>query len=273
MWKPVEISDEELVSFTEALSKRHGLDLSGYERLSLRRRIASILSKHELNSIADLWIKILRDREFVIAFINDLSVGLTSLFRDPNVWKKIAELLKLLYSNRDITIWHAGCSTGEEVLTMSIVLSEIGMHSRVKSLATDINFTALEVAASVKYPLYVKLEYDKNYAAYSGSSVLCRYYELENNKLVFDSKLVSRVKYESHSLVSLVMPYRFDIIFCRNVMIYFDDGIKIALLNLYYDCLNEGGLFIVGMFDVVNQLIDKNKFELICPNERIYRKR
>ena len=125
--EPITISDEELKSLTDAIHQRHGIDFGCYEPQSLKRRVVRALHVFQLNAVHELWIKILKDRSFIYSFMDEISVGLTSMFRDTVLWTRLLLLLKKECSEKSqLSIWHAGCSTGEEVYTMGIVLRESG---------------------------------------------------------------------------------------------------------------------------------------------------
>jgi len=148
----IAISDEELKSLTDAIHKRHGIDFSCYEPKSLKRRVTRVLHIFKLNAVHELWIKILKDHAFIFPFMDEISVGLTAMFRDPVLWKKIRHVLKEDYAGkRDLSLWHAGSSTGEEVYTMGIVLKEAGWNKLVTARATDISKQAMETAKGGEY--------------------------------------------------------------------------------------------------------------------------
>ncbi|MEM9897624.1 MAG: CheR family methyltransferase, partial [Bacteroidota bacterium] len=124
------ISGEELTALMQAINNRYGLDFTNYERTSLKRGIVRLMLKNNMNSIIELWSKVLKDGDFFQGAIDDLLVNLTELFRNPDVWIKLRDDILPTLSTRAIKIWHAGCSTGEEVYTMNIVLDTLGMMSR-----------------------------------------------------------------------------------------------------------------------------------------------
>ena len=162
------ISDEELKSLTDAIQQRHGIDFSCYEPKSLKRRVVRALHIFKLNAVHELWIKILKDREFIYPFMDEISVGLTSMFRDPVLWKKLRHLLNEEWSNKtSLNLWHAGCSSGEEIYTMGIVLKESTFRKPVSALATDISNQAMETAKKGEYHSIKLEEYDKNYTQFN----------------------------------------------------------------------------------------------------------
>ncbi len=267
------ISDEELKSLTDAIQQRHGIDFSCYEPKSLKRRVVRALHVFNLSAIHELWIKILRDHSFIYPFMDEISVGLTSMFRDPVLWKKMRYLLNESFSHKhDLSIWHAGCSSGEEVYTMGIVLKESSFRKPVTALATDISNQAMATAKKGEFNNMKMDEYDKNYLHFNPASMLRKYYTLENGSAFMDTGLIKHVTFEHHNLITDPFSKKFDIIFCRNVMIYFDNNAKRKLFDKFYDALNPNGLFIIGFYDAVLPLVDPNKFKVLDMDAKIFQK-
>jgi chemotaxis protein methyltransferase CheR len=274
---PVEtitISDQELESLTTAIQKRHGLDFTCYEPKSLKRRIIRVLHVFDLKTVHDLWVKILRDHSFIYPFMDEISVGLTSMFRDPVLWRKLRALLRSELTQKEkLSMWHAGCSTGEEVFSMGIVLKESAYPKPFSALATDISNLSLAVAMKGEYNLLKMGEYEKNYIEYNPLNELRNYYVLSNENAVMRQSLVSHVTFEYHNLITSSFTRTFDIIFCRNVMIYFDNEAKRKLFDKFYASLNEGGLLVIGFYDAVLPMIDSAKYEILDMDAKIFRKR
>jgi chemotaxis protein methyltransferase CheR len=133
------ISDEELKSLTSAINQRHGIDFGCYETKSLKRRVTRAMGVFKLNSIHELWIKILKDREFIYPLMDEISVGLTAMFRDPVLWRRLRTLLGAEWKlKNELSIWHAGCSTGEEVYTMAIVVREAQFRGKLPKLLISV---------------------------------------------------------------------------------------------------------------------------------------
>lgn len=273
----IEISDEELRSLTDAIKQRHGIDFSGYETKSLRRRLIRTLSVFNLGSIHELWMKILREHDFIYPFLDEISVNLTALFRDSKLWKTLEKdiLNARFLNNETLSIWHAGCSTGEEVYSMGIVLQELNIQYKAKAWATDISNKSLQIAQNGEYHLMKLPEYSKNLndyklnrnlKSYLGDAILSDHFKLKEN-------LISHVEWDHHNLISDDFNKKFDIIFCRNVMIYFDVNSKIKLFKKFYDSLNPGGILIIGFYDAVLPLIDSIDFEVLDMEAKIFCKK
>jgi chemotaxis protein methyltransferase CheR len=226
-----------------------------------------------MESILSLWSRLLKDRDFIYPFIDQLTVGLTAMFRDPILWTTLKKTgLKNFEHKPQINIWHAGCSTGEEVFTLGIVLHESNLQHKTQALATDLNQSFIRHAREGKYHHSVLNEYTSNYSAYNSIRRFQNYYAVEGDMICMDKSLTAHVEYSHHNLVMEKMAQKFDIIFCRNVMIYFDNTAKLRLLEQFHHCLNEGGFFIIGFYDALLPLIDHQKFEIYDLNAKIFRK-
>ncbi len=269
----VEITDEELSSLNKVILTRYGIDFTSYEPSSFKRRVARAISVYKLESVLELWSKLLKDRDFIYPFIDELTVGLTAMFRDPVLWNTLKKsALKKFQEQTQLNIWHAGCSTGEEVFTMGIVLADTNLLGKTKALATDLNQKAIKQAQEGKYHMQVIDEYIKNYKEYNSIRRFENYYTQACDEAQFDLQYNKHVQYKHHNLVMDSAPGKFDIIFCRNVMIYFDHTTKLRLLDQFHQSLNEGGYFIIGFYDALMPLIDHKKFEIVDINAKIFRK-
>ncbi len=267
------ISDEELKSLTDAIQQRHGIDFSCYEPKSLTRRVIRALHIFKMNSIHELWMKILRDRSFIYPFMDEISVGLTSMFRDPVLWRKMKSLLgEWTITKKNLTVWHAGCSTGEEVYTFGIVLKESKYPGIISARATDISMQAMEIAKKGEYYNLKLQEYENNYKAYNAFSSLNQYYTTVGSVAKLDTSLIKHVNFEYHNLITSDFNYKYDVIFCRNVMIYFDTNAKVKLFEKFYQSLNPGGLLIIGFYDAVLPLLDDKKFRIMDMDAKIFQK-
>lgn len=269
-----EITEEEMNSLTQSILTRYGIDFTCYEPKSLRRRIVRVMGLFDLPSVHALWMKFLRDANFVQVFMNEISVGMTSMFRDPTLWKELKRIVNLEYKRKEsINIWHSGCSTGEEVYSMGILLKELQLLPIAKRLATDINENAIQEAKTGVYLKLRMIENESNYRKYNPNWDFERYCTPVDGKNVsMDKNLIERVEFHYHNLIT--DPYRtgFDFIFCRNVMIYFDNQAKKKLLDGFYKSLNPGGYLVIGYFDTLSSLMDNDKFKVTEEETRIFKK-
>jgi len=270
----IAVTDEEIAALTQSILTRYGIDFTCYEPQSLKRRIVRLLNVYNFRSIHEMWVRILREREFMSCFMNEVSVGMTSMFRDPIVWKQLKGILNSQYKDSSsISIWHAGCSSGEEVFTMGILLEEINLLEKTSALATDINQDALEIGRKGEYHKIKMIDNEKNFKLYNPFGDLSVYYSRVDSKMgKMDQKLSKHVKFAYHNLISDKFTGGFDIILCRNVMIYFDSQAKKMLMQKFYESLSPGGYFIIGFYDTMLSMIDQKLFSLVDEEAKIFRK-
>ena len=272
----VDVTDAEVQSICQSILTRYGIDFICYEPKSLKRRIIRVINNQDLSSIHDLWVKFLRDPTFVYTFMNEISVGMTSMFRDPMLWKNLKKRMERDYlANPLFNIWHVGCSTGEEVFSMSILLKESNMLQMANAVATDFNQDAIAIARQGVYPKIGMIENENNYKNYNPLSGFDRYYKKDDNECAMDLGLINHVTFSYQNLITdpVHIPGLFDIIFCRNVMIYFDTKAKEELLAKFYNALKPGGYFMIGFFDTMNYLINNDRFELVDDQAKIFVRR
>ena len=267
------ISDEELTALMQAINNRYGLDFTNYERSSLKRGIVRLMLKHNMESIIELWSSVIKDNEFFINAIDDLLVNLTELFRNPDVWinlrdKVIPELTK---KNRSIKIWHAGCSTGEEVYTMNIVLEKLNLLNSARLTATDLSKTALNKAKKGHYSLLTLKQYLVPFLKFFPGRDMADYFDYHDKYANIKPRYTTNVFFRNHNLVTDSMDDKFDIILCRNVMIYFDDVLKKRVLDLLHGALKDDGFLVIGYYDIMPEY-GKSKFSIYDVKTRIYKK-
>ncbi len=269
----IEISDEELNSLTSAIKNRYALDFTNYEPKSLKRGFARLIMRKQLSSTLGLWSKILKDREFFLGCIDDLTVNLTELFRNPEIWIQLKnEVLPTYKTSLSLNMWHAGCSSGEEVYTTAIVLNELGMLKKTKTLATDLSSKVLAQAIEGKYPNILMNKYKKSFETYLNSANVNESFLVDEHYAKVKDDFKKHIDFKQHNLAQDKMDQQFDIIFCRNVMIYFDDKLKIKVLNLFHKSLKDDGYFIIGYYDMLPEA-SKELFETYDSKTRIYKKR
>ena len=256
----------------QAINNRYGLDFTNYERTSLKRGIVRLMMKHKMESILELWSVVLKDDEFFKNAIDDLLVNLTELFRNPDVWIKLRDDILPKMGSTSLKVWHSGCSTGEEVYTMSFLLESVGMLLRARLTATDLSSTALSKAIKGEYSLLLLKQYLIPFLKFFPHKGMEDYFDFHDTHASIKSKYQTNVTFRKHNLVTDSMQEKYDIIFCRNVMIYFDDTLKERVLNLLYNSLKPDGFLIIGYYDIMP---DKGKelFEIYDIKTRIYKRR
>ena len=243
--------------------KRYGIDFFNYEPKSFKRRLQRIYRKFNFNSSFDLWSRALKDKEFVHSFINEVSVGLTSLFRDPGFWQTFKSVCEEHFSDKfRINVWHAGCSSGEEIYTSAIVWDELRFTSKVRSIATDISSNALKQAESGKIISAKLTEYQRNLKQYNADASIGKYFKKGKEEIIFKPQYMNKVAFKNSNLIMEEYGQnQYDIILCRNVLIYFDGPAKEKVVDKTYKTVKPIGFFIIGFLDSMLSYLDEERFE------------
>lgn len=264
-----EITEEELEALTSAIKNRYGIDFTQYEKKSLKRGFTRLMGKNNIDSLLELWSKILKDRAFFKNCIDDLTVNLTELFRNPEIWEAMEGVLDHFKSKRQIDIWHAGCATGEEVYSMAMVADNQKIIHKVKALGTDLSATALARATKGKYPKELLTKYERSLKKYLPTGKITDMFNLEDGQAEVKQNLRRHLEFKHHNLVSDPINQSYDIILCRNVLIYFDDKLKMKVIKKLLEALNPDGFLVLGYYDM---LPDESRdiLESYDSNTRIY---
>ncbi|WP_027000573.1 CheR family methyltransferase [Eisenibacter elegans] len=270
-----DIEIAQLKKLTELIQGRFDYDFSNYAMSSFKRRVQRLLEIYKYPSIEVLIQKLSeKDERFFQEFLSEITVNVTEMFRDPGFWKVLKDsiLPNILLNERPIKIWHAGCSSGEEVFSMAIVLQEMKALDRVQIVASDIDTAIINKAKEGKYPIKNMELNQKNYERYEGSHTLSTYYKEEGNKAVFDKNLVRNVQWIVHNLVDGTAFDTFDLILCRNVMIYFNQQLQNQVLKLFHESLHKYSYLAVGSKESLIWCEIANKFIIVNNEEKVYKK-
>lgn len=205
--------------------------------------------------------------------IDELTVNLTELFRNNDIWQTLKEEVKERYGkSTSLKYWHAGCSTGEEVYSMLYIIQSLSFLYKVKVLATDLSTIALDQAKEGKYSSIIYPKYKRNFEqSFPGEDIENIITVEEDKSFSIKPRLKENVEFKIHNLVSDSYPSAMDIIFCRNVMIYFDDSLKMAVLKKFYDALKEEGILVIGFYDLLPKEASMY-FEVYNAKAKIYKK-
>ncbi len=250
-----------------------GIDFSNYAVSSLRRRFLRFMAMNNLSDTGELAWKLRYDNGYADYFIKEVMVNVTEMFRDPSFWAMLREkIIPVIMKNPVIRIWHAACSTGEEVLSMAILLKELGVLHKSRIIATDINPIVLKVAAEGKYPLKHQELNQRNYKASGGTSSLSDYYVTQDHRVAFDEELLSKVSFLQHDLSHERAFSKFDLIICRNVMIYFNFTLQERVVDVFRESLDAGAFLGIGSKESIEWCKSIRYFELVSPEEKIFRR-
>ena len=273
MMPDAELESLELELLIEAIFRRYGYDFRGYSRASLTRRVRKRLATTGLASISALQHQILYDPPSFDALLLDLSINVTEMFRDPFVFRALREqVLPALADREVIKVWHAGCSTGEEVYSMAILLEEAGLADRARIYATDHNQVVLAKARDGVFPANRLKEYTASYQQSGGTRSFADYYTARYELAVMSQSLRRRIAFADHNLTTDGVFGEMDLVVCRNVLIYFGRELQDRVLRLFSESLTEGGFLCIGTKESVAFSPCAKDFEVFAGSERIYRK-
>ncbi|MBA4239303.1 MAG: chemotaxis protein CheR [Sphingobacteriaceae bacterium] len=257
--------------FNKVLTK-YNTDLSLYAMASLERRLDRFLSLYHFDSIYHLTDKLIQDNQYYDFFIKEITVNTTEMFRDPTCWKIIRdEILPSLKELPTIRIWHAGCSSGEEVFSMAILLKELGLFDKAKTIASDLNKEVIENAKQGIYSLKSVPINEENYIKSGGLFSLNKYYTVKDNTIQMDSHLLENVKFMRHDLSTGIPFSKFDIILCRNVMIYFNKTLQENVFQLFQKSLFKNSFIIIGKKESMAYYTNAREFSEYNEAEKIYK--
>lgn len=269
-----DIADADLERFYQIMLARYGYDFRGYAPASLKRRLGTVIKRYGLRDMQALNQRLLMQPDYFERFINEITVSTTEFFRDPSAWRALRlQVLPHFLAQPQIRVWHAGCSTGEEVLSMAILLKEVGLYEKAQLFATDIDVRSLEVAEKAHYPLRYKSLYEQNLQGVLPGVPLHRYAKEEAGQLIFDPVLLKNVRFLRHNLVSEGVFGRFDIVLCRNVLIYFTPPLQEQVVAKLVESLVEGGVLMIGTKESLFWCSSAKKLVAVNETERIYRKK
>ena len=257
----------------EGIYQHYGFDFRGYAWASLRRRLWRRAQAEGLRSLSALQERVLHDPAAMERLLLDLSINVTSMFRDPTFFAAFREtVVPLLRTYPFVRIWNAGCSTGEETYSLAIILREEGLYDRARIYATDLNDTVLERARSATYPLDRMRDYTENYIRAGGSEEFSTYYEADGQNARFDPALLEQVVFAQHNLASDSSFNHFNVIVCRNVMIYFGKSLQERVHELFYDSLETFGVLALGHKESIRFTGHESRYEELDAREKLYRK-
>jgi chemotaxis protein methyltransferase CheR len=263
----------EIELLLEGVFRHYGFDFRSYAYASIRRRLWKRVEGEHLRTISELQARILHDPDTMERLLLDLSVNVTSMFRDPSFYREFRErVVPLLRTYPFIRIWHAGCSTGEEVFSMAILLEEEGLYDRARLYATDINDNVLQRARQGIFPLDRMQEYTENYLKAGGTRSFSEYYTAKYDGALFSPALTRNVVFSQHNLVTDRSFSEFHVIFCRNVLIYFDKQLQNRVHSLFYDSLVMFGIMALGSKESLKFSQYEPCYEKLSPTEKLYRK-
>lgn len=267
------ISDKDIEMLLGDVINLYGYDFTEYSRASLRRRIQRLFTIDKFPAFAEFRYRIKNDADYFSRFVEEITVNVTEMFRDPSFYRALREeVLPVLATHPFIRIWHAGCSTGEEVYSMAILLQEANLLHKSLLYATDINPSVLEKLRSGIFPLSQMKQYSENYILSGGKEDFSGYYTAKYDRAKFDENLGKGMIVSTHNLVSDRSFNEFQLIICRNVLIYFDKELKDKALSLFDESLEKLGFLALGSKENLKFSPVAHRFRQLPERQKIWRK-
>jgi len=267
------VEDLEIRLLLEAIFGKYGYRFQDYAQASIRRRARAALARSGLPHFGELQHKLLCDPEFFATLLDDLTVRVSDVFRDPQVFRAFREkVVPLLRTYPLLKIWHAGCASGEEVYTTAILLAEENLYDRVQIYATDMSATALEMARAGVYGEERAEGFERNYRESGGKFSLENYFSRAYGRITVREPLRRNIVFFQHDLASDHALGDMHVVFCRNVLIYFGSGLREQALATFANCLGRGGFLCLGSNEALPPIATA-AFAEYAAAERIYRRR
>ncbi|MGV3527752.1 MAG: CheR family methyltransferase [Flavisolibacter sp.] len=266
------IRDEWVDLLLNDLLEVHGYDFTEYSKASLKRRIARLISMDKFPSFAEFRYRVRNDKEYLNRFVEEITVNVTEMFRDPHFYRTLRQdIVPVLATYPLIRVWHAGCATGEEVYSMAILLKEANLLQKSLLYATDLNPGVLQKAKAGIFSLAQMKQYSENYILSGGRNDFSSYYTAKYDRAIFNEDLRKRMIFATHNLVSDHSFNHFQLILCRNVLIYFDRPLQDRVLTTFDKSLDVLGYLALGAKETINYSPIQEKYKR-HKAEKIWRK-
>ena len=264
----------EIELLLEGIYRKYGCDFRNYSFPSIRRRVLNRMRAEGLSTVSGLQDRVLHDPEAMDRLLLHFSVSVTSMYRDPTFYAAFREqVVPLLRVHPFIRVWHAGCATGEEVYSMAILLFEAGLYDRCRIYATDMNEVVLKKAKDGIFPLELMTEYASNYAKAGGTATFADYFTSKYDHAICRQALKKNLIFSHHNLVTDGSFNEFNVILCRNVMIYFNRALQARVHGLFHESLHRFGVLALGRKESLKGTVHERDYEPVDGRERIFRRR
>lgn len=255
----------------ESIRFVYGYDFTEYAEASMKRRMENFMKVHKIKTLSEAGKALLQDEHTFEQFVQDFTVNVTEMFRDPDFYLALRQkVVARLATYPFIKIWVAGCSTGEEVYSMAILLKEEGLLDRTVIYATDINQRALKAAQDGVFHINQMKTYTANYQKAGGKKSLSDYYIAKFNSVLIDKSLRQNIVFSAHNLVMDKSFNEFQLILCRNVLIYFNQNLQSKVISLFYDSLCRFGFLALGNKESLLFSEKRGNFEEVDRRQKIF---
>lgn len=268
---PETISYEQLSDLINLVRNIHGFDFSDYSAASLKRRVTRIMQLQKLD-LFDLRTLLTNDSGYFESFLTEVTVNVTEMFRDPPFYQSLStNVIPYLRSYQRIKVWNAGCSTGEELYSFAILFSEENLYDRTFFYGTDVNSEVLEYAKNGIYELQKMKQYSENYYKTDTGHALSDYYTAKYDAAKINRELKKNILFSVHNLASDSVFNEFQVISCRNVLIYFNTDLQKRVIDLFYNSLANFGFLCLGSKETLRN-DEIGRFKIIDKKNNIYQK-
>ena len=268
-----ETGEIELSLLLDGVERRYGYDFRDYAPASLKRRVLKCVQDEQVGSISALQERLLRHPDCMARFLHTMSVSTTSMFRDPAFYRAFREkVVPQLRGVPFLRIWVAGCATGEEVYSLAVLLQEEGLYDRARIYATDMVEAVIEEARAGVFPIKKMKEFTRNYQAAGGAKTFSDYYSASHDNAIVTRVLQANLVWAVHNLVTDSSFNEFQVILCRNVMIYFNQDLQSRVHKLFYGSLAVGGFLGLGSRESLTFTPHEESYEPVNGNAKIYRR-
>jgi chemotaxis protein methyltransferase CheR len=256
----------------DAIYSQYGYDLRDYSPASMRRRVRAVLAKTGFAHLGELQHRILVDPIFFAAVIEDFTVRVSEMFRDPSFYKTFrGRVVPILRTYPVLRVWHSGCATGEEAYASAILFSEEGLYDRTQIYATDLSANAIDQAKSGIYSAEHLSTFSENYLKSGGQAAFTDYCTTAYGGFAMSAAIRRNVHFFQHDLVSDHVFGEMHVIFCRNVLIYFANELRDRVLHKFAQSICPGGFLCLGSSESLARSAGGETFADFAPSERIYR--
>jgi chemotaxis protein methyltransferase CheR len=268
-----EFDPTEFKALLESIRLIYGYDFTEYSEASVKRRVANFMKNHGLHELDQLGKVLLKDEAIFEQFIQEISVTVTEMFRDPSFYRSLREkVIKRLATYPFIKIWVAGCATGEEAYSLAIVLKEEDLLHRSIIYATDINQKSLQIGKEGIYPLANMQGYKESYEKAGGKAESEQYYKAKYKFVLIHKSLKNHIVFSAHNLTTDQSFNEFQLVICRNVLIYFNKTLQDKVINLFHESLCTFGFLGLGNKESLRFTSKGKCFEDVVAKEKIFMK-
>jgi chemotaxis protein methyltransferase CheR len=264
----------EITPLLEAFFQKYSYDFRHYSEAHIRRRIINRMNRSGFENIDEMQSRLLTDEVFASEFLQDLSITVTEMFRDPDFYRSFREnVIPILKTYPFLKIWHAGCATGEEAYSVAILLQEEGLYDRTTIYATDFNQLGLSQAKEGIFPSKMMKEYTANYQLSGGKESFADYYTSNYDSVIMNKSLKRNILWANHNLVTDNVFAEVHVILCRNVLIYFDKNLQNRVQRLFHDSLINGGILCLGSKEGIRFTELFDEYTELDKKQRIFKKK